>query len=255
MEIMAEHMECKRKSTLEMHTMVLCADVQFLGITRNVLSQLRVTPKIVGSAEDALEMIQSEEFDVIVVDWREIDNLADFLCAVRRSKLNRECVLVAIVRDLLDLRQAFAAGVQLLIHKPASAVQIERCLRAAYCARVAQRRKQHREPVNIVASISTRTRPLVQARIFNLSEGGLGLRTEHHLSLSAGEGVDLRFALPDGEEMFDITGVVVWRSADSAGVRFAYIPDGPREALQQWLTTCVERSLARMCERMRAACA
>jgi CheY-like chemotaxis protein len=248
-------MENIRKSTLEMHTLLLCADVQFLGITRNVLNQLHVTPKIVGGAEGALAMIQEQEFDVIVVDWREIDNLADFLCAVRRSKLNRECVLVAIVRDLLDLRQAFAAGVQLLIHKPASAVQIERCLRAAYCARVAQRRKQHRELVNIVASIRTRAWPLAEAVIFNLSEGGVGMRTEDHLSLSAGEELDLRFALPESDEMVDIAGVVVWRTAGACGVRFGHIPEGQREALQLWLTACVERSLARMCECVRAACA
>jgi hypothetical protein len=68
---------------------------------------------------------------------------------VRKSKKNQECVLVAIMRDLLDLRQAFAAGVHFLIQKPASAVQIERCLPAAYCATVVRRRKQHREPVRI----------------------------------------------------------------------------------------------------------
>ncbi len=252
---MAEPMEHMRRSTLEMHTMVLCADVQFLGITRAVLSQLNVTPKIVGGADDALAMIHAEEFDVIVVDWREIDNLADFLCAVRRSKLNRDCVLVAIVRDLLDLRQAFAAGVQLLIHKPASAVQIERCLRAAYGARVAQRRKLHREPIHIAASISTRTRPLAEAVMFNLSEGGAGLRTEDNSVLSAGEELSLRFALPERDETLDIPCVVVWRTAGSCGVRFGHIPEAGRDALQQWLTACVERSLARMCECLRAACA
>lgn len=76
-----------------------------------------------------------------MVDWREVLNLGEFLCSVRRSKLNQECVLVAIVRDLLDLRQAFAAGVNFLIHKPPSTIQIERCLRAAYSATVARRRK------------------------------------------------------------------------------------------------------------------
>jgi DNA-binding NarL/FixJ family response regulator len=105
-----------------------------------------VTPKIVGNCAAALAMIQEHELDVIIVDWREIDNLGEFLSAVGKSKLNRECVLVAIMRDLLDLRQALAAGVHFLIHKPAAAMQIERCLRAAYCATVAWRRKQHREP-------------------------------------------------------------------------------------------------------------
>lgn len=70
------------------------------------------------------------EFDAISLDWYEISDLGDFLSAVDRSNLNHECILVAIVRDLLDLRQAFA-GVHFLIHKPASVVQIDRCLRAA----------------------------------------------------------------------------------------------------------------------------
>jgi response regulator RpfG family c-di-GMP phosphodiesterase len=171
-------MEDIRKTTLEMRTLLLCADVQFTGITRNVLNHLRVAPKIVGNCEAALTLIQEHEFDVIIVDWREIDNLADFLCAVRKSKKNQECVLVAIMRDLLDLWQGFAGGVHFLIRKPASAVQIERCLRAAYCATVARRRKQHREPVRILTTVSTRTQPFSEAIIVNLSEGGIGLQTD-----------------------------------------------------------------------------
>jgi CheY-like chemotaxis protein len=170
-------METAKKSRLEMHTLLLCADVPFLGITRSILNQLQVTPKVVENSDEALALIENQSFDVIVVDWREIDSVADFLCAVRGSKANQDSVLVAIVRDLLDLRQAFAAGVHFLIHKPASAVQIERCLRAAYCAMVARRRKHHREPVVILASVSSHTQPFGEATLVNLSEGGAKLRT------------------------------------------------------------------------------
>jgi len=253
-------MENMAKSKLEMHTLLLCIDIPYLGITRNVLNQLHVTPKMVNTSAAALAMIQAHEFDVIVVDWREIDNLAEFLSAVRHSKVNQDCVLVAIVRDLLDLKQAFAAGVHLLIHKPASAVQIERCLRAAYSATVARRRKHHREPVAILASVSARTEPFGEATVVNLSEGGAKLRTGAQdfvtgISLSVGDDVDLRFALPGNEEMLDIAGTVVWATADACGVRFRYIPETPREALQQWLTDCVERSIARVCARIPEACA
>lgn len=121
----------KATTTLPMHALLLCADVQFLGTTRGVLSQFSVNPRVVGTGDEAMALLDDQEFDVIVVDWQEIGNLGDFFSALRRSKLNRECVLVAIVRDLLDLRQAFAAGVHFLIHKPPSTLQIERCLRAA----------------------------------------------------------------------------------------------------------------------------
>ena len=253
-------METAKKSRLEMHTLLLCADVPFLGITRSILNQLQVTPKVVGNSDEALALIENQSFDVIVVDWREIDSVADFLCAVRGSKANQDSVLVAIVRDLLDLRQAFAAGVHFLIHKPASAVQIERCLRAAYCAMVARRRKHHREPVVILASVSSHTQPFGEATLVNLSEGGAKLRTTQQdfvtgVSLSAGEDVNLRFALPGEEAMLDVSATVVWTTIDSCGVRFRFIPDTQRAALQQWLTACVERSVSRICERIREACA
>lgn len=251
-------MESMRKTTLEMHTLLLCADAQFLGITRNVLNQLQVTPKIVGSCDAALALIQEYEFDVIIVDWREIGNLGDFLRALRCSKQNHECVLVAIMRDLLDLRQAFAAGVHFLIHKPASAVQIERCLRAAYFATVVRRRKQHREPVRIAASISTHALPLAEATVENLSEGGVGLKmapAAPNALPGAGDEVEVRFALPGTEETLQASGRIVWTTASACGVRFSYVPDSGRLALEQWLTECVERSLAELCGRVRGVCA
>ena len=253
-------MENIPNSKLQMRTLTLCNDVAFLGITRSVLKQLQVTPKMVNTSAAALAMIQTQEFEVIVVDWREIDNLQEFLSAVRHSKMNQECVLVGIVRDLLDLKQAFAAGVHFLIHKPASAVQIERCLRAAYGSIVARRRKHHREPVVILASVSTRIQTVGEATVVNLSEGGAKLRTSVQdfiagVSLNAGDDVNLRFALPGFERMLQIEGRVVWATSDACGVRFRYIPETQRAMLEQWLTDCVERSISRVCERVREACA
>lgn len=248
------------RTTLAVHTLLLCSDVQFLGTTRSVMNQLQVTPKIVGSCDEALAMIRKHEFDVIVVDWREVDSLGDFLCAVRRSKLNHECVLVAIVRDLLDLRQAFAAGMHFLIHKPPSVIQIERCLRAAYSATVVRRRKHHREPVNIGASVSTRVQPHAEVVLVNLSEGGVGVRlqadggsTRAHLTV--GEEVDLRFALPETGATLRASGTVIWTTAESAGIRFTEGPDSERVLLESWLTARVERSLEKLCESLQAVCA
>ena len=248
------------RPAIAMNTLLLCGDAQFLGITRTVLNDLHVHPQIIGTSETALEMIHALEFDVIVVDWREIDNVADFLCAVRRSKLNYECVVVAIVRDMLDLKQAFAAGVHFLIHKPASAVQIERCLRAAYCATVARRRKQHREPVQIVASVNSRQGLVGEALIVNLSEGGAGLKARSSsnfvgVSFEAGQEFDFTFALPGSEMHLIASGIVIWTTADACGVRFRYIPEEQKTALQGWLTECVERSLAELRERVHEVCA
>lgn len=247
------------ETAFPMHTLLLCSDVQFLGTTRGVLNQLQVAPDIAANCNDALSLIESQEFDVIIVDWREISNLGEFLTAVQHSKRNHEAVLVAIVRDLLDLRQAFAAGVLFLIHKPPSTMQIERCLRAAYCATVTRRRKHHREPVDILASISTRSQPFAEVVLTNLSESGAGIRLRSarlQLSahrLSAGEELDLLFSLPGMDARIHASGRVIWTTEDAAGIRFSSIPDSERGPFQSWLTDCVERSLAALCQKLRCA--
>jgi PilZ domain len=133
-------------------------------------------------------------------------------------------------------------------------------LRAAYSATVARRRKHHREPVVVLATVSTRTQPLGQATAINVSEGGIKLRTSAHdfvagVSLSASDELNIRFVLPGAEHMLDLPGTVVWATSDACGVRFGYVPDTQRTALQEWLTACVERSISRVCERVREACA
>ncbi len=249
-----------QSTSIPMHTLMLCGDVQFLGTTRNVLNQFHVSPKIVANCDAALALIEAQEFDVVLVDWREIDNLAEFLCGVRRSPLNADCVLVAIVRDLLDLKQAFAAGVHFLIHKPASTLQIERCLRAAYSATVTRHRKQHRETLDAAAMVSTRTQPYVEATVINLSEGGVGLQVDPGFGMSthlltAGEEVDLRFTLPGTVEMLHPTGTIVWTSESHCGVRFTHVPKCDQLVLQRWLTECVERSLQEPSESSGEVCA
>jgi hypothetical protein len=96
--------------------------------------------------------------------------------------------------------------------------------------------------------------------VVNLSEGGAKLRTSVQdfvagVSLSAGDDVGVRFALSGTEEMLPVDATVVWAPADTCGIRFRYIPESHKAALQQWLTECVERSISRVCERIREACA
>jgi hypothetical protein len=55
--------------------------------------------------------------------------------------------------------------------------------------------------------------------------------------------------------MLDIEGTVVWATADTCGVRFRYVAETQVATLEQWLTECVERSISRVCERIREACA
>jgi len=243
---------------VEMNTLLLCRDVQFLGTTKRVLKQMAVRTTIDDNAASALARLASQEFDSLIVDWRELDNMGDFLESVRKSKVNQRCIVVAIVRDLLDAQQAFAAGVHFLIQKPASIVQIERCLRAAHSSFVAERRKSHREPVQFGAALSGKNLPLARATIVNIGEGGVGLRMNlpgGKSLVGAGDQVELNFQLPETTQLIHGSGVVAWVNSDGdVGVQFRYIPEVERRPFEQWLTERMERSLAEV-RRGAASCA
>jgi len=244
-----------------MHALLLCRDAQFLGTTHNVLQHIGGSPRVVEDCGRALAAIGAQKFDVVVVDWREIDDVAEFLCAVKRSALNHDCVLVAIARDVLDVRQAFTAGVHFLIHKPASIVQIERCLRTAYLASIARRRKTYRAAVEIHASLGMRNVPAAQATLLNLGEGGVGLRLNAHrglpgVNMIVGDSASLSFFLPGTQESLHVMGRVVWATTSGeAGIQFTWIAEAERMKLEAWLTRCMERSVAELRTQLAAACA
>jgi hypothetical protein len=75
------------------------------------------------------------------------------------------------------------------------------------------------------------------------------------VALSAGEEVEIRFALPGGGAILHTTARVVWAALHSGGVRFSYVPEDERLVLEQRMTASVQRSLAELCGRMRAVCA
>ena len=96
--------------------------------------------------------------------------------------------------------------------------------------------------------------------VVNLSEGGVGIKLQRvgggaRASLTAGEELDLQFALPESESPLCVSGTVTWTTAERAGIHFRSMPDGDRVLLESWLTDCVERSLAELCERLQRTCA
>lgn len=227
--------------TFGIDALILCEDTHFLLSLERVLGKLGVRSERTPDYASALTTLEQRKIDTLVVDWREIADLGEFLQTVRKSKMNKECLLIGIASDLLDLRQAFSAGLQYLIHKPASVVQIARCLQAAHSAVIVKRRKQHREPVRIAATLHTRSAPLLGAMIVNLGAQGAGLKLnttgcKNSALLSAGDDVDLSFVSPASWRTVSACGKAVWvNSQGDAGVRFEYIPAAEKTKLEQWL--------------------
>jgi len=247
--------------TFDINALILCDDSHFLGTMERVFARLGVRSERSCDYTAALKALERKRVDTVVVDWREIINLGEFLQTVRQSKMNKDCLLIGIASDLLDLRQAFSAGVQFLVHKPASVVQIARCLQAAHAAVIVKRRKQHREPVRIAATLHTRSTPLLGALMVNLGAegGGLKLNTtgcKMSARLSAGDELDMSFMSPGSGSVIHASGLVAWvNSHGDAGVKFHYIPAAEKLKLEQWLAGRFDLAVAMLRERLRGGVA
>ena len=247
--------------TFDINALILCDDSHFLGTMERVFARLGVRSERSCDYTAALKALERKRVDTVVVDWREIINLGEFLQTVRQSKMNKDCLLIGIASDLLDLRQAFSAGVQFLVHKPASVVQIARCLQAAHAAVIVKRRKQHREPVRIAATLHTKSTPLLGALMVNLGAegGGLKLNTtgcKMSARLSAGDELDMSFMSPGSGSVIHASGLVAWvNSHGDAGVKFHNIPAAEKLKLEQWLAGRFDLAVAMLRERLRGGVA
>jgi c-di-GMP-binding flagellar brake protein YcgR len=96
------------------------------------------------------------------------------------------------------------------------------------------RRRAARVPVDIPVTARVSELGLVSARISDLSIGGLALQCERPLQTNL-EAL-ANFTLPDSDRRIHVTGRVVNANASGrAGLRFSFIPEDDREALENWL--------------------
>jgi len=127
-------------------------------------------------------------------------------------------------------------GANFMIPKPTSLDYAGRCMRAAYGTMLQQRRRAARVPVDIpvvarVAEIGT-----VEARISDLSIGGLALQCQK--PLQSDWEVSVMFTLPRTANLIRVTGKVVNANANGrAGIRFSFIPEEELSVLEDWLAT------------------
>lgn len=252
----------------EMKAMVFSQDDLFIPTMRRVLKRLGLQTSVTVSYEEAMARLMNEKLDAVIMDWQEIANLGEFLDCIRTSNINKDVVQVAIARDLLDLRQSFSAGIQFLIHKPASVVQISRCLEAVQVAILRQRRKSHREPVRIPAYVAIRDVRLQGATIVNVSNDGLGLLLNSRscsttAQLAPGAELEFAFSLPETKTIVRGSGIIMWINREgtagiqfkngNAGLEFQYVSETDRSTLEQWIAMRFERKLAALLNACRAA--
>ena len=138
------------------------------------------------------------------------------------------------------MHNALRAGANFLIPKPSDTQGVSRCLRAAYGTILQQRRKVARCPVDIPVIAKFAEIGKVEARIIDLSVGGLALQCKQAVEIE--RQVSLSFLLPSSNILIHLAGKVV--NADRkgrAGICVCFIPQDEYKLLESWLAVQLAR--------------
>jgi len=213
---------------------VVCPDEESAGLLTLILSELGMAVEHTPSISRGLELLETEHYDGIVLDYRADQASEEFLSSLRRSVKNHASVLIAVVDSEFNARPVFGLGANFVLYRPLSSERTRISLRAAHGLMRRERRRSPRAPVKSTVSVAYPGAPESSATLSDLSDSGTLLQTSNRLPSTCK--VYFEFALPGQPQLVRLSGEVAWQdSSGRTGIRFLDVPQASRRVIQTWL--------------------
>jgi hypothetical protein len=204
------------KEQVQLDGLLFTSDTEVLCVMNQIMDSFAISTQICSELDPALDAVTHRRLDAVIVDW---DGIPD-------------PTIVAMVSGQSETH-ALLVGANFMIHKPTNVEHARRCMRAAYGTMLQNRRRSARVPVEIPVVARVADLGEIQARISDLSIGGLALQCDQALPIN--REVLTQFSLPHTGVIHATGKVANADSSGRAGVRFSFIPEDDRNLLEGWL--------------------
>ncbi len=185
------------------------------------------------TAEAARDCLNRRKIDGVFVDLEVPEALA-VIEGIRKGTSNNKAVIFACVADARENTRALSAGANFLLRKPLNVDSIAVHITIAKELMMRERRRYFRHAVNLPAVLKEGDEEQ-HARMTNVSEGGMAVRTSKALGHSSV--INFEFDLPQGASVCG-KGQVAWMNTEGmAGIIMQIFQGKGREHLETWLTT------------------
>ena len=219
---------------MDLCALVVCPDQDSASLLTLILSEMGMVVEHTPSIFRGLELLDSQRFDAIVLDYRADQSSEEFLARLRQSAKNRASMLIAVVDGEFNARPVFGLGANFVLYRPLSSERTRISLRAA---RGLMRRERRRAPRTLVSSrvaVAYPGAPELNAVLADLSDGGTLIHTANRIPPACK--VYFEFALPGQRQLVRLSGEVAWQDASGrTGIRFIDVPQSSRRLMQTWL--------------------
>jgi len=223
------------KEQVRLDGLLFSGDAKVLLVMNQILSSFAIQTEVCTEIGPALEAVTRRRLDAVIVDWNTTNDPTRVVRSARKSSPNSNSTIVAMV-DRDSETHALLVGANFMIYKPVDLDHASRCMRAAYGTMLQERRRAARVSVDIPVVARVSELGTVEARVSDLSVGGLALQCDRPLEVD--REVALLFPLPGTNSVVRITGKVVnGNMTGRAGIRFSFVPEQDQSVLESWLAT------------------
>ncbi|MGC1786284.1 MAG: response regulator [Terriglobales bacterium] len=228
---------------MELRALLVCPDQDSASVLELILSELGMGVEHTPSISRGLELIESQRFDAIILDYRADQSSEEFLSRLRQSTKNRASKLIAVVDSDFNARPVFGLGANFVLYRPLSSERTRISLRAAR-GLIRRERRAPRTPVNSTINVAYPGAPETNAVLADLSDGGSLIHSSNRLPPACK--VYFEFELPGQRQVVRLSGEVAWQDASGrTGIRFLDVPQSSRRLMQTWLQQNSGRSANR----------
>jgi len=220
--------------TMDLRALVVCPDQDSASLLMLILAEMGMAAEHTPSISRGLELLDSQRFDAVVLDYRADRSSEEFLVRLRQSAKNRASMLIAVVDGEFNARPVFGLGANFVLYRPLSSERTRISLRAARGLMRRERRRMPRTPVSSTANVAYPGAPELNTVLTDLSEGGTSIHTPNRIPPACK--VYFEFALPGQQQLVRLSGEVAWQDASGrTGIRFLDVPQSSRRLIQTWL--------------------
>jgi hypothetical protein len=220
---------------MALHALLFSRDQGTINLAGEVLKSLDIETAHTSTAQDAVQRLTNNKFDVIVVDNADARGAVAILSAAKSLPSCEQSIGIVLAVSPSSIGLADGARSHMVLYRPLSADRLRTGVKSALGLRSEgeEARETPRAAIRIPATLRGAGLDQTLAFITNLSAGGAALYVGQDIPSSSIQTIE--FSLP-GEKENLATGVeLVWRDVEGRmGIRFANVTAAFTESLEKW---------------------
>ncbi len=212
-------------------------------VLARTLPAFGLTVERIADFPAAIDRLQQQRFDALVIDFEDAKAGADVYAEACRLHAGTAPITVALVAERAGTRDILSGGAHFVLYKPLSDENAKAGLRPVASLLKRERRGAQRVPMQAPVEISLPDGGKAPGIILDLSEAGMDVLTAD--PQIPGLVLDLHFQVPDGKTEARTSGQVAWANPNGqSGIRFLDLDEPTRAQLRAWLHAAARYSSA-----------